>query len=314
MGERGDRPRLGGAILAGGRARRLGGIDKGALRDPGGATIIERLIERLVAAGIDEIVIVGDPARHAACGREVIADLRPGMGPLGGIEAALAHFTGAAEAVVFLPCDMPAATAEVIGHLMDVFAAGDSPVVCAETGDFFWHPLCAVVHNGIMSQVSDAIDRGRRSVQELWRRLGAAAVHFEDETAFFNVNTPADVDSWLGAPGAAADSERSDTVRRGNAMGTKVDVEDSIATGLGQFVAAEGIGIELVGDGSGQVKILPCQDRRQSDLDTLYADGWIPCTTAWGMAKRLGIPLADMGKMLDHLHVKVRQCALGCFP
>lgn len=41
------------------------------------------------------------------------------------------------------------------------FTGGTVPVALAETGVFFGHPLCAVVHNGLLPQISAAIDRGQ---------------------------------------------------------------------------------------------------------------------------------------------------------
>ena len=91
---------------------------------------------------------------------------------------------------------MPAITARVISKLKEAFLADETPVVYAETGDYFWQPLCAVVHNGLADNVSAAIRDDVRSVRDLWCRPGAAAVHFENDAAFMNVNSPADLDAW----------------------------------------------------------------------------------------------------------------------
>ena len=95
------------AILAGGLATRLDGIAKGLLPTPQG-TIIERLIAELATAGVnDTIIVANDPQPYAALGKTIIGDLRPRVGPLGGIEAALAHAGEAYDAVLLLPCDLP---------------------------------------------------------------------------------------------------------------------------------------------------------------------------------------------------------------
>ena len=62
-----------GVILAGGRAERMGGGDKG-LREIGGKTIPVRVIER-VRPQVDALVLNanGDPARFAAFGLPVVA-------------------------------------------------------------------------------------------------------------------------------------------------------------------------------------------------------------------------------------------------
>jgi molybdopterin-guanine dinucleotide biosynthesis protein A len=181
------------AILAGGQARRLGGLAKGTL-DAGGVSVGERLRDQLRAAGVERIVLVAnDPAPYHDSGLAIIGDLRPGNGPLGGIEAALAHWADRADAMVIVPCDMPRLGAPEIATLIDAFAAGDTPGVCARTGDFFWHPLCSVVHNALASRISAAIDAGQRSVRELWEAAGVEDVGFDDDAPFTNINTPEDL-------------------------------------------------------------------------------------------------------------------------
>jgi hypothetical protein len=79
------------------------------------------------------------------------------------------------------------------------------------------------------------------------------------------------------------------------------------------FVSAESIQIELTeGDGPG-VKVLLWDDRKESDLDTLYSGGWIGCRTALSLAKKLEIPKNQLGALLNHLRIKVKNCSLGCF-
>jgi molybdopterin-guanine dinucleotide biosynthesis protein A len=98
-----------GAVLAGGQSRRFGS-DK-ALAMLGGVPLIERAVAAL-APWCDEVVIVGGE-------REGITALRdwpaPGLGPLGGIAAALRHADARGHAAVLtcgvdshdLPDDLP---------------------------------------------------------------------------------------------------------------------------------------------------------------------------------------------------------------
>lgn len=51
---------ISGAILAGCNVSRLGGIAKGTIEIHNGVCIIERLINELYAAGINEVVIVAN--------------------------------------------------------------------------------------------------------------------------------------------------------------------------------------------------------------------------------------------------------------
>ncbi len=191
--------RSAGAILAGGQAKRLGGIAKGAI-DADGVSVVERLIGELRLTGVADILIVAnDPSPYRNCGVEIVPDRRRGHGPVGGIETALLEFSGRADATVLAPCDAPRLSAQEFRRLVDAFESSDSSGVFAQTGEFFCHPLCAVVHNAILPHISAAIDAGNRSVQELWRELGLESVDFDDDAPFTNINTPEDLADYQGS-------------------------------------------------------------------------------------------------------------------
>ena len=86
-----------------------------------------------------------------------------------------------------------------------------------------------------------------------------------------------------------------------------------MSTGLKDFFTGRDMSIEIVTEG-GDLKVEDTgAECRESTLSTLYSRGWITCPTARAIAENLDITLAQMGEMLDHLNVKARQCALGCF-
>ena len=189
--------RIAAVILAGGNARRLGGIAKGAIEVGKGASIIERLLKEFAGANINNIVIAANDSKpYQHFGVEIIADIREGIGPIGGIESGLAHFAGQSDAVMFVPCDMPNISAKEMSALKEGFIETEAPVVFAETAGFFWHPLCAVVHNDLASDISTAIDEGERKIRKFWQQVNADKVLFDDETAFLNINCLADMDRW----------------------------------------------------------------------------------------------------------------------
>ena len=188
---------IAGAILAGGNARRVGGVAKGVLKAGGGLSIVEHLINEMSYAGVsDNVIIANNPEPYQDYGVKIIADIREDIGPIGGIESGLVHFSGQSDAVMFVPCDLPNITAKEMLVLKETFVESEAPVVFAETPGFFWHPLCVVVHNGLIKQVSSAIDCGERKIREVWRRVKVVRVLFDDETAFFNVNSSKDIDQW----------------------------------------------------------------------------------------------------------------------
>ena len=293
------------AILAGGKASRYGGTTKGLLEVAPGVTIARRLIGEVISSGVEEIAILAnDSQAYQQFGLPVIPDLRQGVGPLGGVEAALDHYEGRCEAVVFLPCDLPGIGSSEIEALLAAYQAGDSQIVYAKTERFFSEPLCAVVHNDLRGAVSSAIDQGHRKVRQVWRELGAQPVHFDDARPFFNVNTPEDMADWL------------DRMKDNSDGHTICAPEDMIQT-LADFIEGEGLRIRLVSEGESTVSIArpdPQTDQRvESDVATLQIGGWIKCPVARSAAKKLNMSTRKMGKLLDLLDIKVRECGLGCF-
>ena len=190
--------RIAGAILAGGKARRLGGIAKGMLPAGGHLSLIERLVVHMMRSGVDEIIIAANDGRpYTRIGCAVVPDQRTDAGPLAGVEAALGHFAGRCDAVLCLPCDLPSVSWKEMSALLATFVDTGGPVIFAETEDGARHPLCAVVRVDLLDGISAALDQGERAVSDVWPQLGGFAVHFDDPNAFINLNSPGDLDAWL---------------------------------------------------------------------------------------------------------------------
>jgi molybdopterin-guanine dinucleotide biosynthesis protein A len=161
------------AILAGGLSTRFG-KDKSRLR-LGHLTLLQHVHEAASALGL--------PIRI------VKRDLIPRCGPLGGIFTALD--TTSAEGVLFLSCDMPFLTSQLLNRLLKtisdreigVFAAGPNGV-----GFPFWLSADA------LSRVKSQIERRELAVQALQQELRAKTFRVPKtwERQLFNINTPAD--------------------------------------------------------------------------------------------------------------------------
>jgi molybdopterin-guanine dinucleotide biosynthesis protein A len=194
--------RIAGVILAGGHARRLGGMPKGTIRAGGQLSLIERLVVHMLRCGGEEIVVAAndaEPYDHLGCA--IVPDKRTDAGPLAGIEAALEYLTGKYEAVLCLPCDLPALSAQEMSALLNAYAAHGGPVVFAETQHGARHPLCAVMRTSTLPAISAALDRGVRAVGEVWSELGGTAVPFDNPERFTNINSPDDLDAWFAKQG-----------------------------------------------------------------------------------------------------------------
>ena len=188
-----------GAILAGGRAARLGGARKGLL-EVGGTRIVDRVAAALAGAA-DDLLLVANDADAAAWlpGARLTADVRPGHGSLSGVHAALACARGAALVVAW---DMPFVTAPLLAGLRllgEPHGGGVDAVVPRGPGGRR-EPLCAYYAPSCLPAIERHMDAGERRLSALLDALrvryvdGAAlAAYGATDVLFANVNTPDDL-------------------------------------------------------------------------------------------------------------------------
>ena len=183
------------AILAGGRARRLGGRSK-ALLPIGDQRIIDHQIAVLRTVADELAIVAADTNRYGALGVPVWVDLIPDSGPLGGIYTALVNATSSHTLVV--ASDMPFVTASFLKYLVRV--GQDVDVAIPRTTDGH-QPLCACYAGTCVSVVRRHIESGTLKVTDLLSELSVHEIGpaelkpFDpDERLFFNVNTPDDYD------------------------------------------------------------------------------------------------------------------------
>lgn len=91
-------------LLAGGRASRLGGVDKTAL-GPSGRTLFDRAVE--AASGAERVVVVGlRDGQEAPAGTIVTREDPPFSGPASALAAGLAAIPRSAPTTLVLACDL----------------------------------------------------------------------------------------------------------------------------------------------------------------------------------------------------------------
>lgn len=189
-------------ILAGGRATRMGGGDKGLL-DLDGRSLLARIIDRL-APQCDGLALNanGDPARLAGLGLPVLADGLPGLpGPLAGILAGMDWAAArGADRVVSVPGDTPFLPADLVARLAAQGAARGNGIVLAASqdgaGQVFDHPVCGLWPVALRHDLLAFLQSGERRVRRFAELHAAARAVWDGAAAdpFFNVNTPADLD------------------------------------------------------------------------------------------------------------------------
>ena len=96
-------------------------------------------------------------------------------------------------------------------------------------------------------------------------------------------------------------------------MAGTLGVPEGMLKQVGEFAEAKAVPLSIVGDGECTVRVVQSEERLASTPTVLHTGGWIACATARSMAGKLGIKPRDMGKLLNHLDIKIRNCELGCF-
>jgi len=184
-----------GAILAGGRSRRLGGRNKAALKI-GGATVLDRQLARLRGVVDRTIIVAGDAAPFAWTGLPVIPDLRPGDGALGALRTAV--HAAQTDRTLVMACDMPFVTEALLGYLVDAGRAADIAIPRTRRG---YEPLCATYSRRCADEMARLIAERRFKLSEvalipglIIRELGPDELRpfGPEELLFFNINTSDD--------------------------------------------------------------------------------------------------------------------------
>jgi molybdopterin-guanine dinucleotide biosynthesis protein A len=181
------------AILAGGRARRLGGRDKSRLVI-GGRTILAHQLDVLQRVVSRIVIVANEPGPYADAGVTVLTDAVPGSGSLGGIYTALADAGGP---VLIVACDMPFVTAPFLARVIE---AGEGADIAIPRGHDGYQPLCANYAQACTGPLRRRIERGALKVTDLLadvrvRELGPddIAPFDPDGLLLLNVNTADDV-------------------------------------------------------------------------------------------------------------------------
>lgn len=195
-----------GVILAGGRASRLGGGDKG-LRMLDGAPILKRVLDRM-RYWADPVLLSanGDPARLRGidwlAGVDIIGDEEPGQpGPLAGILAAMDRVTIAVpdrQWLLCLPCDTPFLPADLANRLLSAAAANDGSIIMAAGPDGRSQPTISLWPMDLREELRTALRaEGLRKVGAFAARHGLVTVPFlpghGGVDPFFNINAPDDL-------------------------------------------------------------------------------------------------------------------------
>jgi molybdopterin-guanine dinucleotide biosynthesis protein A len=186
-----------GAILAGGEARRMGGVPKGLL-EVGGIRILDRLVLAFrEALGSLPLLVANAPdARAWYPGLRVVGDRMPGGGSLAGLHTAVLE---APAPVVAVAWDMPFVPAGLIAALALGLKTADVAIP-ASGGRRGVEPLCAGYGPATGPAMAAAIERGDLRAIGFHPTVRVRVLPESElegfgelERMFFNVNSPDDL-------------------------------------------------------------------------------------------------------------------------
>jgi molybdopterin-guanine dinucleotide biosynthesis protein A len=181
-----------GLVLCGGRATRMGGVEK-ALVPWAGRPLLAHVIDRLAPqVGAVALNVNRQAALYAGFGLPLWPDADDTLpGPLAGWLAALGR--SPTEWLLSVPCDSPLLPADLAARLAPPLAGpGAPPLAIAATADGP-QPVFALMHRSLAPALAAALARGERGVQRFARAQGAAEVAFDDPGAFADADTPEDL-------------------------------------------------------------------------------------------------------------------------
>jgi molybdopterin-guanine dinucleotide biosynthesis protein A len=174
-------------ILAGGKSNRFG-CDKARV-EVEGRPLLVRVATSLQPVAAEVIVIADRPGKYRDLGFETIADRRPGLGPLGGLQAALSHRNDGW--LLLASCDRIGIRPE---WLQALFAGRTNGAPAVVFRGEIWQPLPALYHTRLAPEVDAAIDAGRLTPWMLLEQTGAMALDLpEDWEQSLDINDPGEL-------------------------------------------------------------------------------------------------------------------------
>lgn len=180
-----------GLILAGGRATRMGGVDKGLQTHLGLPLAMHTLLRLQPQVGAVMINANRNLAAYEAMGVPVWPDALPDYpGPLAGMLAGLEQCQ--TPWLLTVPCDTPGFPADLAARLAQAAAERDADIAMAATredGVLRTQPVFCLIRAALMEDLAAWLQAGQRKIDHWTARHRCATVEFDDPAAFFNANT-----------------------------------------------------------------------------------------------------------------------------
>ncbi len=152
-------------------------------------------------------IVANEPDNYEDFGVDVVKDILPYRGPLGGILSGL--LVAKHEYTFVIACDMPFVDKRLIREMTAARHGNDVVVLTHEMGV---EPLLGLYSKNCIKPLEESLFAGKLSLQEFLSGLKAQPFEYdastangEDLPAFFNINTPQDYSrAIMGGVSAAA--------------------------------------------------------------------------------------------------------------
>ena len=184
---------LHGVVLAGGKSTRMG-RDKAKVTFQGQDLVVRAV--NVLQACCTKVWISGRDGTDHGLNNPWFMDQAPGKGPLRGILTALEHIE---RPCIFLPCDIPLMTTEVIQQLVHAYEhrpAGTLRVDFKQQETGFIEALVAIYDPGCIPHIKQALEQQRFKVARAVPDAQCVHVPYSIATGsrpFLNINYPEDL-------------------------------------------------------------------------------------------------------------------------
>lgn len=183
-----------GLLLAGGRATRMGGRDKGLI-DLAGRSLAAHVLATLTPQ-VDALLINANrhEDEYAALGAPVVRDPLEGfLGPLAGVLAGLE--AASTPLVATLPCDSPFVPPDLVARMRTGLDRAGAGIAVAHDGERR-QPVFMLLHTDLAPDLRAWLEQGGRKIDAWYEGHTIADVDFSDAPeTFININTPDERDA-----------------------------------------------------------------------------------------------------------------------
>jgi len=196
-------------LLAGGRATRMGGQDKGLIEVAGRPLAAHVLTA--VAPQVAGLLINANrhAEAYAALGAPVVADSLGGyLGPLAGVLAGLE--AARTDLVATVPCDSPFVPGDLVARLHAGLTAAEADIAVAHDGERR-QPVFMLLRRSLAPDLRRWLKAGGRKIDAWYADHRIAGVDCSDVPAtFININTPEERDAAEAQIGAQPAAQRGE--------------------------------------------------------------------------------------------------------